>query len=181
MIGIDIQKRSIQFARMENHQLCSIAVVPARSEENENESSRKVLRETVEKEGWRKKDVWCSVGGISIITHQRSFPDMTGEELASAVRLEAEQLISRPWHEMDFDYTKLGGESGQATVMFAVTPRKLTEERFTDCRSADLYCNGITLNSLATVEAFLNSADYSSEDDRALLVNVGSGQNTSII
>ncbi|MFW6044264.1 MAG: pilus assembly protein PilM [Planctomycetota bacterium] len=181
MIGIDIQERSIQFARVANHQLRSISVVPLRPEEDNNESTRKVLRKTVDKKGWRKKDVWCSLSGISVITHQRAFPDMTGEELESAVRLEAEQLISRPWENMDFDYTRLGHASGQAPIMFAVVPRKMTEDRFTDCRSADLYCNGITLNSLATVEAFLQSADSSALEGRALLVNVGSGRNTSII
>ncbi|MFW6457245.1 MAG: pilus assembly protein PilM [Planctomycetota bacterium] len=182
MIGIDVGRHAVRFVELDGEQVRRHIKVSFPQEDDGADRSQEIIADTVREQGWGGEEAWGSVGGVSVISHQHTFPRMSTEELADAVQLEADQFISRPWEDMDFAFTVLGEDgNGRENVLFAVAPKDLTENVRSDIRSSALYCHGITLNAYAVAAAYTRGRSGASIAEDALLVHIGDSDETSIV
>ncbi len=133
--------------------------------------------------GAAKKTAWGSIAGTSVIIHLTNYPDMERSELEGAVRLEAEQFISRDWEEIDFDYQVLEAlEEGGYRVLFVAAPKELSDRNIVLFKKAGLYPIGMNVNSLAMATAFqgvIGRTGKAEEESGALLLHIGA-ENSSL-
>ncbi len=188
MLGIDIGRSSVKIVELQGGRILNLKKrpYPGPADPAEHDDDiRDVLTRAVASMGAGGKAAWASVGGTSVITHLKDFPEMEESELDGAVRLEAEELFFHDWETMDFDYRVVETlEDGGCKVMFIAAPKGLCNKRVARLKEAELYTAGISVNSLALATAFQAAAERGKQeqegDRRVILVNIGAAT-TSIV
>ncbi len=181
MLGIDIGHHTLKVVEVKDGRLIGVkeSLLPGRlAGEVDAEEVSGSLQEIVADMSARKKAAWSCIGGASVITNLTDYPDMERSELDGAVRLEAEQFLSRDWNDMDFDYQileKLG--EGGLRVLFAAAPKALSNRTISLLKAAGLYPVGISAASMAMARAFQEVQKRTgSREDRekgVVLIDIG--------
>ncbi len=188
MLGIDIGHSSVKILELQGNRIINLKKRPypgqADSEGREDEISR-ILAHTITSIDARKKVAWSSVGGTSVITHLKTFPEMEESELEGAVQLEAEEFFFHDWETMDFDYHVMETlEDGGYKVLFMAAPKELSNKNIALLKEAELYPIGMSVNSLAMANAFQAASERTGggqeSNGRAVLINIGA-TTTSIV
>ncbi len=190
MLGIDFGHKSVRIVEVVDGRVTNACKVDYPQNEHGEEAGdsnvAQALQRAVNSIKAAKKGAWGSIAGASVITHLTNYPGMEESELGGAVKLEAEQFVSRDWSEMDFDYQILDRtEEGGYRVLFVTAPKELSDKNITLFKKADVCPSGMTVDSLAIATAFLGGPEKAGQDayqgvtDGAILVHIGA-QITSI-
>ena len=179
MIGADIGQDAIKMAVLSGRRLKHAAVGFLSTDEGDGPAD--LLRRMAQEADCAREQVWGSIQGAPVIVRVTTFPTMDDDQLRSAAALEAEELVSRDWSEMDFDCDVLNHGEDESTVLFVAAPRDLSDSLSECFRSAGLRCVGMTTCSLALVEAFRNTAPQQGNGKGALLLNIGSATTNLVL
>ncbi len=174
MLGIDKGSYALKLAAFEQGRLThlSLRTRPEWPDKSEGAAVR-LLSEMISEVGGEGDLAWMSVKGTSAIAQVTEFPDMADDELASAVRLEVEDLLSQDASEMDCDFDVLETlPDGRLRVLLVAAPRALGDGAIDLLGGVGLYCAGVALDSVALASVFLETR-AGREPPASILVNVG--------
>ena len=134
MVGLDVQAGWAGIIAVSQpssgHYLLRAAVV---AELSESVPAEGVIQDLRAEAGVRSEGVRCNLGPASVIVHETQFPEMPLEDLRSAARIEAGQLIP-DLDRMAVDCQVIGRSATQegapqVKVMVVAAPRQAIEER----------------------------------------------------
>lgn len=192
LVGLDIGSQTVKAVELTDlgGEVCVTGVgwaeVPSR------EAVKDVVADVLRQAGIRSKRVVTSVSGRSVIIRYVNMIEMSDEDLASAMRFEADKYIPFEIDEVVLDCQKLeeaeGTESGQREmrVLLVAVKRSLIDEHVQLVSELGLTPVIIDVDSFALGNAFeLRSASSPrvEEEDRVVaLVDVGASKtNISIL
>ena len=103
------------------------------AELSESIPAEEVIQDLRAEVGARSEGIRCNLGPASVIVHETQFPDMPVDDLRSAARIEAGQLIP-DLDQMVLDFQVIGHPTTQegarqVRVMIVAAPRQALEER----------------------------------------------------
>lgn len=122
------------------------------------------------------RDVIISVSGPSLIVRLISMPDMTNEELASAVRFETEKFIPFDINDCILDFQILKKETadkGNVDILLAAVKKDHVRQKIKVAQDAGFAVAAVDVDILATANAFLHSFPPSDKSRTFALVNIG--------
>lgn len=132
---------------------------------------------------FRGKNVLLGVANQKVVLRLLDFPRMSQEDLASAIRFEAEDHIPMPMDEAVMDYTVLGpqAEGSDLDRILIVAAQKEMIQRYTSAvRTAGLRPVGVDVKALSLLRSTLPDALF--EDESAvLLLDIGTELSNLII
>jgi type IV pilus assembly protein PilM len=136
------------------------------------------IRNLVENQKIKTKNVATSVSGHSVIIRKISMPAMTEEEVQNSIEWEAEQFIPFEISEVNLDFQILGpdpNDPSQMTVMLVAAKKDFVNEGlsvFTECGLIPVV---LDIDCFALQNAF--EASYGVEEDRIVaLVDIGASE-----
>ena len=131
MIGLDIGSKNIKICEITGNEDGKYHVNTALmtdSPVNDGSSDKaltKKIKSIIKKQNFSTKITASSVGGAQITIREFNLPKLNDEELKSAVRYEAEQLILSDIDTMDMDYQIVPPLDGDRhNILFAAADRK---------------------------------------------------------
>ena len=129
------------------------------------------------------KDVSIAVSGASLIVRLISMPDMTNEELASAVRFETEKFIPFDINDCILDFRILNKEAadkGNVDILLAAAKKEHVWQKIKAVQEAGFAVKTVDADILATVNAFLKNFPSMDKSKTFALVNIG-GSSTELV
>ena len=133
------------------------------------------IKNIIRKNHIKGKNVVSSINGPHVSIQYFEFPPLSPEELKGAVRLEAEQVISKI-EDMDMDFQVLSvegeGESKRMRVLCIAVPKTVTEEHTRIIEHTDRNPVIVDVDSLALINCFLR-LEETSVDQTLIILNVG--------
>ncbi len=139
------------------------------------------------KEAWTSfamppKHVRLSVSGPSVMVRCIALPTMTKDELAGAIRFEAENHIPFPMDEciLDFQVLKQIPDKKQMNVLLAAAKKEFVQERLKVAASVGIKPELIDADALCVVNAFELLNDAPAQKTHAVL-NVGHATSLFVI
>jgi len=182
-VGLDIGSKTIKIVELSNQgaawRLQASGVVgykgnPPNAIEDEKEyvALADVVRKLVSQAKINSKEVNISLPESLVFTKNIKFPSLTDQEIASAVKWEAEQYIPIPVAEAVLEHQIIeragSGEASEVSVLLIATPRTLVEKYVKVAQMAGLTAVGVETELLALVRAL------APPDKTALLLDLGS-------
>ncbi len=174
MLGVDRGSYSLKLAAFQQNRLTRLSLhkYPDWPNYSDNAAAA-LLSRVVAEQGAAGESAWTNVKGTSAIAQVTEFPEMSDDELDSAVRLEVGDLLSQDVTEIDSDYDIIETlEDGRMRVLLVAAPRALGQEAIEFLSMAGLYCAGVSLDSVALASLFLETT-AGTEPPASVLVNVG--------
>lgn len=168
LLGIDISSTSIKLLELsragKTYKVESYAVepLPANSVVDKRiedvEAVGQALERAVKKSGTKTKNAAMAVAGSSVITRVISMPaNLSDNEMADQILIEADQYIPYDMEEVSFDFNELGpteGNPDQVDVLLAASQRDNVEARSAACEYAGLVAKVVDIEAYATEHAF---------------------------
>ena len=141
------------------------------------------LRRLWSEGGFSRAPVVLAASGQRVIIRQAELPAMSGSELRTAVRFEAEQLIPLPAEETELAFRVLGKADGGGTgpvtrVLLAAAHNDVLAGYLEAAAGADLKVEAIDVGALAMLRGVPVADGHPSPDQRDAVVCVGSGLTT---
>ncbi|HHH35681.1 MAG TPA: pilus assembly protein PilM [Gammaproteobacteria bacterium] len=169
LIGLDISSTSVKLLELgqsgDRYRVESYAVVPlpenAVEEKNiaDVEAVGGAIKRAVTRAGTRTKHAAVAVAGSAVITKIISMPaNMTDDEMADQIQLEADQYIPYPMEEVNLDFEVLGPSEKNEDMVDVLLAASRSEN--VDVRVAALEIGGLTAK-IVDVEAFAMEAAFS--------------------
>ena len=184
ILGLDIGTSWVKAVELfdtgGNFQLTGFSMAKVQSQED----VRGAVREALRKGGFKTKRVVTAVSGRSVIVRYVSMPQMSDEDLQSAIRFEADKYIPFEVEEVVLDCQKLEenvekAESGdrEMKVLLVAVKRSLIDEHVAMLQELSLLPSIIDVDSFALGNAFeltnLNSVEMEDEDRVMALIDIG--------
>jgi len=151
MLGIDIGSKSIKIVELSggsgSWQLKSSGAVGYKGispdkivEESDYNALSDILKKTIKKIGISTKEVNISLPESIVFTRVVRFPYLSDEEVASAIKWEAEQYIPIPVSEAVIQYTVLerNEKNKEISIVLVAAPKQLVEKYIKVMRLAGL-------------------------------------------
>ncbi|MFQ5487811.1 MAG: pilus assembly protein PilM [Gammaproteobacteria bacterium] len=169
LIGLDISSTSVKLLELgqsgNRYRVESYAVVPlpenAVEEKNiaDVEAVGGAIKRAVSRAGTRTKQAAVAVAGSAVITKIISMPaNMSDDDMADQIQVEADQYIPYPMEEVNLDFEVLGpSEKGEDMVDVLLAASRSEN---VDIRVAALELGGLTAK-IVDVEAFAMEAAFS--------------------
>ncbi len=129
-----------------------------------------LLQEWVGKYNLKRKPCFYSISGPEVNIQYFSFPPLSSEELSSAIRVEAEQILDKDLAKMDSDFYLLNKDKKGEKVLFVASPRLLNDEKALFVRRVGMKPTGLNLQSIALANGYLAANKNS---PITLLLNIG--------
>ena len=177
-VGVDLgsaKLKLVQIARTDGQAVlrgCAVA------DATDHAAVARILTEVFSGSGRRLGDAAIALAAPELIVKSVHFPAMPKKELASAIRLEAEQAIlnGHTLDEMAIDWHPLASEIRESLRgLLAVVPKTLVAERLKPLTAAGLRATVIDVEGLALWNAYWTLVGRREPAGKAvLLVNVGS-------
>ncbi len=169
LIGLDISSTSVKLLELgqsgNRYRVESYAVVPlpenAVEEKNiaDVEAVGGAIKRAVTRAGTRTKQAAVAVAGSAVITKIIAMPaNMTDDEMADQIQLEADQYIPYPMEEVNLDFEVLGPSEQNEEMVDVLLAASRSEN--VDIRVAALEIGGLTAK-IVDVEAFAMEAAFS--------------------
>ncbi len=159
VIGVDIGGSAIKIALVRNDrtpQLMDFAVVPLETGAPEGSAEHQAaaitaLKRVVRERGLRGKPSVGMVSGLDVALRTSQLPDMSPEDLYSALLLEAQRLVPFEPEWIALDYERLGDtqEAGQGEFLVATCDRRHLESVRKILRDSGLKPAAVTVLPLA--------------------------------
>lgn len=183
VVGLDIGTNEIKAVELtdsgERVQVTGFGWGRIPSPEQVSETIRTVLHEA----GISGKRVVTSVSGRSVIVRYITMPDMTNEELSSALRFEADKYIPFEVDEVDIDGQSLsevdstGDEESEMKVLMVAAKKDLIQEHVSQVQDLGLTPVVVDVDCFALGNAYelrqVNSSRLEEEESVVALVDVG--------
>jgi type IV pilus assembly protein PilM len=169
LIGLDISSTSVKLLELgqsgNRYRVESYAVVPlpqnAVEEKNiaDVEAVGAAIKRAVSRAGTRTKNAAVAVAGSAVITKIISMPgNLSDDELADQIQLEADQYIPYPREEVNLDFEVIGASEKQEGTVDVLLAASRSEN--VDVRVAALELGGLNAR-IVDVEAFAMEAAFS--------------------
>ncbi|MCB9777908.1 MAG: type IV pilus assembly protein PilM [Alphaproteobacteria bacterium] len=132
------------------------------------------IRELVQRERVKTKNVVASVSGNSVIIKRINLPLMTPDELEESIQWEAEQYIPFDINDVNIDVQILEGASddpGQMEVLLVAARKELVNEYQALIQQAGLKPSVVDVDAFAISNMF--EMNYDAPNDSIAMVNVG--------
>ena len=185
-LGVDIGATSVKVAEMADGpggpRLLHAAVIPikpGRAEKDPDVYASMVaagLRQAVRESGSRANRAACSLAGTVAMVRYFRFPKLSDNELAGAIRFEAEQVIPYDISEVDLDFELFRDDVNpypdECAGVFVVAPKTMVRERLKLVRNAGLTAAIVDTESLALANCFLALSGLDDDETTAIL-NIG--------
>ncbi len=185
IVGIDIGSSSVKLVQLREmkggYALENLGIAPLPAEaivDNaimDSGSVVETLRNLVESQKVKTKNVATSVSGHSVIIRKIQLPIMTEEEMEASIQWEAEQYIPFDISEVNLDFQILGPDAKDPAQMNAVlvaAKKDFVSDYLAVLRECGLEPKVMDVDCFAMENAF--EANYPEEDAPVLaLVNIG--------
>jgi type IV pilus assembly protein PilM len=162
-VGIDIGSKTIKIVELEKEgkgfKLAASGAVgyqgvfPAQAKDDKELTAVADIVRKLHKEAHiRSKEVAIALPEALVFTRTVKFPPLTDQEIASAVKWEAEQYIPIPATEAIIEHEiveRSEGAQGGVTVLLVASPRALVEKYIKLIQSAGLTTVGVETEALA--------------------------------
>ncbi len=129
----------------------------------------------VEKQRVSTKNIAVSVSGPSVIVRFISMPRMSHEELAGAIRFEAEKFI--PFNiadcVTDFQILRKLEQENRLEILLVAAKKDLIEDRIRIVEAAGLSARVVDVESFALANAFSRNVPTEDPDKTIALLNIG--------
>ncbi len=169
LIGLDISSTSVKLLELgqsgNRYRVESYAVVPlpenAVEEKNiaDVEAVGGAIKRAVSRAGTRTKQAAVAVAGSAVITKIISMPaNVSDDDMADQIQLEADQYIPYPMEEVNLDFEVLGPSEKSEDMVDVLLAASRSEN--VDIRVAALELGGLTAK-IVDVEAFAMEAAFS--------------------
>lgn len=174
-VGLDVKDESVRIVAVsgtarEGLMLRGAAVADVR----QTLSTEKVVRDLCRKVPGCSRGVNCNLGSASLVLQEAVFPEMPLDDLRSAVRIEAQQVIPEP-DAMVLDFQVIGEqvEAGarQLAVLIVAAPREAVEARVALLSRAGVRLLSVVPDGIALANAV--AALRSAEERAELAINIG--------
>ncbi len=131
------------------------------------------IRELLESQKVKTKDVVLSVSGSSVIIKRVSISDMTDEELAESIKWEAEQYIPFSIDDVNVDFQKLGpgATEGQADILLVAVKKDKINDYVNLVKDAGLEPVVVDVDAFALANMY--ELNYEMEGGITALLNIG--------
>lgn len=194
IVGIDIGSSSVKLVQLREakggYQLASLGMAPLPPEaivDNaimDSSSVVQAIRNLVESQKIKTKNVATSISGHSVIIRKVQLPIMTEEELEASIQWEAEQYIPFEISEVNLDFQILGPDSkdpSQMTVILVAAKKDFVNDYMAVFKECGLSPVVMDIDCFALENAF--EANYGfGEDEVVALINMGaSAMNVNIL
>ncbi len=169
LIGLDISSTSVKLLELgqsgNRYRVESYAVVPLPQNAVEEKNISDVdavgaaIKRAVSRAGTRTKNAAVAVAGSAVITKVINMPaNLSDDELADQIQLEADQYIPYPREEVNLDFEVMGPSEKQEGTVDVLLAASRSEN--VDVRVAALELGGLNAR-IVDVEAFAMEAAYS--------------------
>lgn len=169
LIGLDISSTSVKLLELgqsgNRYRVESYAVVPlpqnAVEEKNisDVEAVGAAIKRAVSRAGTRTKNAAVAVAGSAVITKVINMPaNLSDDELADQIQLEADQYIPYPREEVNLDFEVMGPSEKQEGTVDVLLAASRSEN--VDVRVAALELGGLNAR-IVDVEAFAMESAFS--------------------
>jgi len=169
LIGLDISSTSVKLLELgqsgNRYRVESYAVVPlpqsAVEEKNiaDADAVGAAIKRAVSRAGTRTKNAAVAVAGSAVITKVINMPaNLSDDELADQIQLEADQYIPYPREEVNLDFEVIGPSEKQEGMVDVLLAASRSEN--VDVRVAALELGGLNAR-IVDVEAFAMEAAFS--------------------
>ncbi|MBK8164167.1 MAG: pilus assembly protein PilM [Gammaproteobacteria bacterium] len=169
LIGLDISSTSVKLLELgqsgNRYRVESYAVVPlpqnAVEEKNisDVEAVGAAIKRAVSRAGTRTKNAAVAVAGSAVITKVINMPaNLSDDELADQIQLEADQYIPYPREEVNLDFEVMGPSDKQEGTVDVLLAASRSEN--VDVRVAALELGGLNAR-IVDVEAFAMESAFS--------------------
>jgi type IV pilus assembly protein PilM len=131
------------------------------------------IKELLEAQKVKTKEVTLSVSGSSVIIKRVSIADMTDEELAESIKWEAEQYIPFSIDDVNVDFQKLGpgAAEGQADILLVAVKKDKINDYVNLVKDAGLEPVVVDVDAFAL--ANMHELNYETETGIIALLNIG--------
>ncbi len=194
LIGIDIGSSSVKLVQLREakgvYHLVSLGVVNLPQEaivDNaimDSGSVVEAIRELVETQKVKTKNVATSISGHSVIIRKIQLPLMTEEEMESSIQWEAEQYIPFEISEVNIDFQIIGpdqNDSSQMNVTLVAAKKDIVNDYVAVFRECGLTPVVMDVDCFALENAFEIGHGFE-EEEVVALVNMGaSAMNINIL
>ncbi|MFZ1991241.1 MAG: pilus assembly protein PilM, partial [Alphaproteobacteria bacterium] len=169
LIGLDISSTSVKLLELgqsgNRYRVESYAVVPLPQNAVEEKNIADVdavgaaIKRAVSRAGTRTKHAAVAVAGSAVITKVITMPgNLSDDELADQIQLEADQYIPYPREEVNLDFEVIGPSEKQEGMVDVLLAASRSEN--VDVRVAALELGGLNAR-IVDVEAFAMEAAFS--------------------
>jgi type IV pilus assembly protein PilM len=169
LIGLDISSTSVKLLELgqsgNRYRVESYAVVPLPQSAVEEKNIADVdavgaaIKRAVSRAGTRTKNAAVAVAGSAVITKVITMPaNLSDDELADQIQLEADQYIPYPREEVNLDFEVIGPSEKQENMVDVLLAASRSEN--VDVRVAALELGGLNAR-IVDVEAFAMEAAFS--------------------
>jgi type IV pilus assembly protein PilM len=169
LIGLDISSTSVKLLELgqsgNRYRVESYAVVPLPQSAVEEKNIADVdavgaaIKRAVSRAGTRTKNAAVAVAGSAVITKVITMPaNLSDDELADQIQLEADQYIPYPREEVNLDFEVIGPSEKQESMVDVLLAASRSEN--VDVRVAALELGGLNAR-IVDVEAFAMEAAFS--------------------
>lgn len=169
LIGLDISSTSVKLLELgqsgNRYRVESYAVVPLPQSAVEEKNIADVdavgaaIKRAVSRAGTRTKNAAVAVAGSAVITKVITMPaNLSDDELADQIQLEADQYIPYPREEVNLDFEVIGPSEKQEGMVDVLLAASRSEN--VDVRVAALELGGLNAR-IVDVEAFAMEAAFS--------------------
>ena len=194
VIGIDIGSNSVKLVQLREtkgrYQLLKLGMAllpPEAIVDNaimDSSSVVQAIRNLVESQKIKTKNVATSISGHSVIIRKVQLPIMTEEELEASIQWEAEQYIPFEISEVNLDFQILGPDPkdpSQMTVILVAAKKEFVNDYMAVFKECGLTPVVMDIDCFALENAF--EANYGfGEDEIVALINMGaSAMNVNIL
>lgn len=188
MVGLDIGSSTIKLVELIQNSaglhLLSAGLVdnPVKEWKEKNipeaeDAIAEAIKDAYKKFKIKGKSAAIALGSSDIIFDYLKFPPLAEKELASAVKLEAEQRISSDINEFNIDYKRLGvkDEKGQESILLVAVPKDITSEKVNIIEKAGLEPLIMDVEPLALLNCIMALEDESRKENESIgILNIGS-------
>ncbi len=187
IVGIDVGSSSVKLVQLKEvkggYRLLNLGIAqlpPEAIVDNTVMDSGAVvdaIRNLVENQKVKTKNVATSVSGHSVIIRKISMPAMTEEEVAASIEWEAEQFIPFEITEVNLDFQILGPDAKdptQMTVLLVAAKKDFVNEGLSVFRECGLTPVVLDIDCFALENAF--QANYDTEEGAVALVDIGASE-----
>lgn len=173
MIGLDIGTRFIKMCEAQKkdgeYRIVSAVMEPVPEKGDISQEIKSIF----ERNKFSTKTTAISVGGDKVLVHMFDFPNLSDEELKSAIKLAAEQEVSYDLDTMDTDFQVIPSKKkSEKKVLYAAAPKEIVDRKIQIVQSANLDPVIMDIDNLASINCFLTFFSDAVEQT-VMLVNVG--------
>ncbi|MCQ9208016.1 MAG: type IV pilus assembly protein PilM [Omnitrophica bacterium] len=177
-IGLDLGRRHINMVKLssgpDGWKLLDFGSVALNARESKDEKASR-LQEIVQEKGIAALPVNIGVCGESVIVRYLDLPRMKREEVAQALKFEAQQYIPFKMEEIIFDYhilEPLDSDRQRMKVLLVAAKKQIVMEFVELIRRVGLKTNFIDVNSFSLINCFQSNGPDVNENDIYALVNL---------